>query len=180
MKSPQYFTNYFLYNIKADYQNVDRCIMFCYYGKAIPLVEVCINLLSSSFLDMECIQTYYVNTRRQTRTPYTCISCHINTVLNLVWSNNTYGYLTLYPSYYITVLSPIMYLFYAPAYICTMGSYASLSVHPSICLSVTEPKFRLEHNSYLRKFSKSPRRGLITVCDTVGFKVSSLNYKCNA
>ncbi len=31
---------------------------------------------------------------------------------------------------------------------CTVGSYASLSV----CLSVTLPKFRLDNNSYLRKY----------------------------
>ena len=36
--------------------------------------------------------------------------------------------------------------------LCTVGSYASLSVHLSVCPSVTGPKFRLENNSYLRKY----------------------------
>ncbi len=37
--------------------------------------------------------------------------------------------------------------------ICMVGSYASLSVRPSVRLSVwTRPKIRLENNSYLGKY----------------------------
>ncbi len=42
--------------------------------------------------------------------------------------------------------------FWAHLCLCTVGSYASLSVCLSVCLLVTPPIFRLENNSYLRKY----------------------------
>ncbi len=64
-------------------------------------------------------------------------------VLYRVWDNSPKGWLIFY---------------WAHLCICTVGSYASLcvrlSVCPSVCPSVTGPKFRLDNNSYLLKFAR--------------------------